>query len=245
MQLTHEPRHARSGSCRAEGTPISSIPIRMPRSRRARTCSTPMAAPWRRLAENRVAELAQLPVAAGRIFHRARRRRHAARCRPHQAAGLRSLAQISGDRLRLRRARRQEVRDAWQGPDFLWHQLMAQKGFVIFSVDNRGMSGRGHEFRNAASTIISARRNSPISLAGVAWLEPNSPMWIAARIGIWGWSYGGYMTCMAMLRGRRRFQGGICRRAGHRLAPVRHHLHRALHGHAAGKSRQAIATPRR
>jgi len=38
------------------------------------------------------------------------------------------------------------VTNAWSGSTFLWHQLMAQKGFAIFAVDNRGFGGRGHLF---------------------------------------------------------------------------------------------------
>ena len=128
------------------------------------------------------------------------------------------------------------MRDAWQGSDFLWHEMMAQKGFVIFTVDNRGTSGRGHKFETPIYHHFGQAELAD-QLAGVAWLT-KQPYVDRARIGIWGWSYGGYMTCMAMLRGGRRLQGGIRGRAGHRLAPLRHDLHRALHGHAAGKSRR-------
>ena len=63
----------------------------------------------------------------------------------------------------------QVVRDAWQGPDFLWHELMAQKGFVIFSVDNRGMSGRGHNFETPIYHHFGQAELAD-QLAGVAWL---------------------------------------------------------------------------
>ncbi len=106
----------------------------------------------------------------------------------------------------------QEVRDAWQGPDFLWHELMAQKGFVIFSVDNRGTSGRGHNFETPIYHHFGQAELAD-QLAGVAWLA-KQPYVDRARIGIWGWSYGGYMTCMAMLRG-----GGVFK-AGFAGAPV-------------------------
>jgi dipeptidyl-peptidase-4 len=106
----------------------------------------------------------------------------------------------------------QEVRDAWQGADFLWHQLMAQKGFVIFSVDNRGMSGRGHNFETPIYHHFGQAELAD-QLAGVAWLTRQTYV-DRARIGIWGWSYGGYMTCMAMLRG-----GGVFK-AGFAGAPV-------------------------
>ena len=106
----------------------------------------------------------------------------------------------------------QEVRDAWQGPDFLWHQLMAQKGFVIFSVDNRGMAGRGHNFETPIYHHFGQAELAD-QLAGVAWLTKETYV-DRTRIGIWGWSYGGYMTCMAMLRG-----GGVFK-AGFAGAPV-------------------------
>ena len=64
----------------------------------------------------------------------------------------------------------QEVRDAWQGADFLWHQLMAQKGFVIFSVDNRGTSGRGHNFETPIYHHFGQAELAD-QLAGVAWLN--------------------------------------------------------------------------
>jgi len=106
----------------------------------------------------------------------------------------------------------QEVRDAWRGPDFLWHQLMAQKGFVIFSLDNRGMSGRGHNFETPIYHHFGQAELAD-QLAGAAWLTKQSYV-DPARIGIWGWSYGGYMTCLAMLRG-----GGVFK-AGFAGAPV-------------------------
>jgi dipeptidyl-peptidase-4 len=106
----------------------------------------------------------------------------------------------------------QEVRDAWQGADFLWHQLMAQKGFVIFSVNNRGMAGRGHDFETPIYHHFGQAELAD-QLAGVAWLTKQTYV-DRTRIGIWGWSYGGYMTCMAMLRG-----GGVFK-AGFAGAPV-------------------------
>ncbi len=106
----------------------------------------------------------------------------------------------------------QEVRDAWQGPDFLWHQLMAQKGFVIFSLDNRGTSGRGHNFETPIYHHFGQAELAD-QLAGAAWLTKQIYV-DRARIGIWGWSYGGYMTCLAMLRG-----GGVFK-AGFAGAPV-------------------------
>ena len=57
----------------------------------------------------------------------------------------------------------QVVMNAWGGGNSLWHQMMAQKGYIIFALDNRGSAGRGHLFRRADSLPPRARRNSPIS----------------------------------------------------------------------------------
>jgi dipeptidyl-peptidase 4 len=101
----------------------------------------------------------------------------------------------------------QIVRDQWQGANLLWNELMAQKGFIIFTVDNHGMSGRGHAFETAIH-----RRFGEVELAdqlaGVAWLK-QQPYVDGSRVGIWGWSYGGYMTCLAMLRAGDVFKAGF------------------------------------
>jgi dipeptidyl-peptidase-4 len=101
----------------------------------------------------------------------------------------------------------QEVRDAWRGSTFLWNELMAQKGFVIFTVDNRGMAGRGHDFE---TPIYHRFGNVELAdqIAGVKWLS-KQPYIDSRRVGIWGWSFGGYMTCMAMLRGGDVFKAGF------------------------------------
>ncbi|HWQ03685.1 MAG TPA: S9 family peptidase, partial [Candidatus Nitrosotenuis sp.] len=91
----------------------------------------------------------------------------------------------------------QIVRNAWGGPNFLWHQMMAQKGYIIFGLDNRGSAGRGKAFE-AVIKFKFGKNELADQLAGVAWLK-SQPFVDAARIGIWGWSYGGYMTCYAML----------------------------------------------
>lgn len=101
----------------------------------------------------------------------------------------------------------QTVRNAWGGNNFLWHQLMAQKGYIIFVVDNRSASGRGH-----VSEVIIHRKFGETELAdqlaGVAYLQ-SLPYVDGSRIGIWGWSYGGYMTCYAMLNGADAYKAGF------------------------------------
>ncbi len=101
----------------------------------------------------------------------------------------------------------QVVRNAWGGANFLWHELMAQKGYLIFALDNRGMAARGHAFEAPLH-----RRMGQVELAdqlaGVAYLK-SLPYVDAARLGIWGWSYGGYMTCIAMLNAADVFKAGF------------------------------------
>src|SRR5271168_351749 len=91
----------------------------------------------------------------------------------------------------------QVVRNAWGGPIFLWHELMAQKGFVIFAMDNRGSAGRGHVFEEPIHYRLGAQEASD-QRDGVRWLAHQSYV-DANRIGIWGGSYGGHMALHAML----------------------------------------------
>ncbi len=106
----------------------------------------------------------------------------------------------------------QVVINGWEGSTFLWHQLMAQQGYIIFSLDNRGSTARGHAFEtpihfHLGSVELSDQRD------GVAWLE-KQPFVDAHRIGIWGWSYGGQMSLHAM------FEAGDLFRAGFAGGPV-------------------------
>jgi dipeptidyl-peptidase-4 len=101
----------------------------------------------------------------------------------------------------------QVVRNAWTGANFLWHQMMAQKGYIIFSLDNRGMAGRGHAFETPIFHRMGQVELAD-QLAGVQYLK-SLPFVDASRIGIWGWSYGGYMTCYTMLNAADVFKAGF------------------------------------
>jgi len=101
----------------------------------------------------------------------------------------------------------QAVRDGWAGSLFLWEEMMAQKGFVTFIVDNRGTAGRGHNFETPIYHHFGSVELAD-QLAGVKWLSTQAYV-DSSRIGIWGWSFGGYMTCMAMLRGGDAFKAGF------------------------------------
>jgi dipeptidyl-peptidase 4 len=101
----------------------------------------------------------------------------------------------------------QVVLNAWGGLNFLWHQLMAQKGYIIFALDNRGSAGRGHLFEEPihfrfAAQELSDQRDGAAYLKSLPYVDPN-------RIGIWGWSYGGHMTLHAMFEDPDDFKVGF------------------------------------
>jgi len=101
----------------------------------------------------------------------------------------------------------QVVVNSWGGTNFLWHQLMAQKGFVIFALDNRGSAGRGHRFEEPIHLRFGAQELSD-QRDGVTWLKAQP--WVdGSRIGIWGWSYGGHMTLHAMFSDPDDFRAGF------------------------------------
>jgi dipeptidyl-peptidase 4 len=101
----------------------------------------------------------------------------------------------------------QVVLNAWSGSNFLWHQMMAQKGYIIFALDNRGSAGRGHVFEESIHYRFGIPELSD-QRDGVAWLQLQS--WVdTQRIGIWGWSYGGHMTLHAMFEAADLFKVGF------------------------------------
>ena len=78
----------------------------------------------------------------------------------------------------------------------LWHFMLSQQGYVIFSMDNRGAGGRGHKWETPIYGHL-GKIELEDQLRGVAYLK-SLPYIDEKRIGIWGWSYGGYMTLYAL-----------------------------------------------
>lgn len=95
---------------------------------------------------------------------------------------------------------------------YLWHNLLAEQGYIVVSVENRGTSGRGAAFRKA--TYAQLGRLETIDQGEGAKYLATLPYVDRARIGIWGWSYGGYMTSLAMTKNAGLFKMGIA------VAPV-------------------------
>jgi len=101
----------------------------------------------------------------------------------------------------------QVVLNAWGGSTFLWHEMMAQKGYIVFALDNRGSTGRGHLFEEPIHYRLGAQELSD-QRDGAAYLK-SLPYVDANRIGIWGWSYGGHMTLHAMFEDPEDFKVGF------------------------------------
>jgi dipeptidyl-peptidase-4 len=106
----------------------------------------------------------------------------------------------------------QEVHDAW--PHLGLDQVLAHRGFVIWQVDNRGSWGRGHAWESVIFHNIGARELED-QKEGIHYLD-SLGFADVSRMGLYGWSYGGYMTLFTLTRAPGLFRAGI---AG---APVTH-----------------------
>jgi dipeptidyl-peptidase-4 len=91
--------------------------------------------------------------------------------------------------------------------NYLWHQLLAQNGYIVVSVDNRGTGARGGAFRK--STYANLGKLETIDQGESAKYLGTLPYVDKSRIGIWGWSFGGYMTALAMTKNADVFKMGI------------------------------------
>jgi len=105
----------------------------------------------------------------------------------------------------------QTVRNSW-GRGSTWYQMLAQKGIIIVSVDNRGTGARGEEFKKM--TYLQLGKYETIDQIEAAKYLGSLDYVDANRIGIWGWSYGGYMTLSCLTKGANYFSMGIA------VAPV-------------------------
>ncbi|MGB6393219.1 MAG: DPP IV N-terminal domain-containing protein [Candidatus Acidiferrales bacterium] len=101
----------------------------------------------------------------------------------------------------------EEVVDQWDPRTRLFHQILAEKGYIIFTVDNRGSWGRGHAFETPIYHQF-GKVELEDQLAGVKYLKSLSYV-DPSRVGIWGWSYGGYMTLEALFRAPGVFKAGV------------------------------------
>ena len=104
------------------------------------------------------------------------------------------------------------VSDAWGGTRELWHMMLAQRGYVVVSVDSRGSAWRGRDFRKITQYRLGMHETQD-QIDAAKWI--GAQRWAdASRVGIWGWSFGGYMTAMSTMLGGSVFKVGLA------VAPV-------------------------
>lgn len=106
----------------------------------------------------------------------------------------------------------QTVQNSWGGANYLWYQSLAQQGYIIVSVDNRGTGARGEEFKKMTYQQL-GKYETIDQIEAAKWLAKKSFV-DADRIGIWGWSYGGYMSSLCLFKGSDVFKTAIA------VAPV-------------------------
>jgi dipeptidyl-peptidase-4 len=99
----------------------------------------------------------------------------------------------------------QDVQDKWGTS--VWHYLLLEKGYLVVCVDNRGTDGKGEAFRK--STYMQLGKMEVQDQMEAARYLGSQPYIDAGRIGIWGSSYGGYMTSLCMTKGADVFKLGI------------------------------------
>ena len=98
----------------------------------------------------------------------------------------------------------QTVQNSW---DYGWNNYLAQQGFIVIGVDTRGTGCRGEEFRKITYKVLG--KYETIDLIETAKYIGSLSYIDADRLGIWGWSYGGYMVLNAMTKGDGIYNTGI------------------------------------
>ena len=106
----------------------------------------------------------------------------------------------------------QNVSNSWNGSNDYWHQMLAQNGYMIVCVDGRGTGLQGRDFKKITQKQLGKYEvEDQISVAKELAKLPHVD---ANRIGIWGWSYGGFMSTNCILKGNDVFAAAIA------VAPV-------------------------
>jgi dipeptidyl-peptidase-4 len=108
----------------------------------------------------------------------------------------------------------QQVTDNWKGQNYWWFQLLAHKGFIVACVDNRGTGGRGAAFKKM--TYLQLGKLETDDQIEAAKYLGSLPFADATRMAVFGWSYGGFISSLCLLRGKDMFSAAIA------VAPVTH-----------------------
>ena len=120
-----------------------------------------------------------------------------------------------------------EVDDMWGGY-WLWHTMLTQKGYLVAIVDNRGTPAPlGREWRKAIYGQLGVLETGDQAAAARTLLQ-RAVRGLRAAVGIWGWSYGGFMTPQRAVPASRRSTGPASRSRRDPLGALRQRLHRAV-----------------
>jgi len=104
------------------------------------------------------------------------------------------------------------VRNQWGGRNYLYHQYLSQMGYIVVSVDGRGTGHRGEAFKKC--TYLNLGKLEHIDQTSAARWLGNLPFVDNSRIGIWGWSFGGYMSSLCITKSADVFKTAVA------VAPV-------------------------
>ncbi len=106
----------------------------------------------------------------------------------------------------------QQVTNSYGYSDYYWYHMLAEKGYVVMCFDGRGTGGRGAQFKKQTYGDM-GRMECEDAIEAARWLGQQS--WVDKdRIGIWGWSFGGYLSTLSILKGNDVFKTAIA------VAPV-------------------------
>ena len=106
----------------------------------------------------------------------------------------------------------QTVKNQWQGANYLWYQYMAKLGYIVVSIDNRGSGGRGEAFKK--TTYLNLGKYETMDYIEAAKYFGAQSYVDASRIGVFGWSYGGFMASNCITKGAEVFKAAVA------VAPV-------------------------
>ena len=106
----------------------------------------------------------------------------------------------------------QQVTNGYGYSDYYWYHMLAEKGYIVMCFDGRGTGGRGADFKKQTYKDL-GRMECEDAIEAARWLGQQN--WVNKdRIGIWGWSFGGYLSTLSLLKGNDVFKSAIA------VAPV-------------------------
>ena len=106
----------------------------------------------------------------------------------------------------------QNVDNKWNGSNDYWHQMLVQQGYIVVCIDGRGTGLKGRDFKKVTQLALGRYEvedqiTAAKKLGALPYIDAN-------RIGIWGWSYGGFMSSNCLFQGSDTFSMAIA------VAPV-------------------------